>query len=76
VTAKEMLPAIGSRALVRFESVQVECTITDAKFSYGNARVLVSPVSGQGNQWVDFSRLVSAVNSDTISSQIERKEKV
>jgi hypothetical protein len=72
VTAKEMLPAIGTRAMVRFESVLVECVITDAKFSYGNARVLVSPYAGSGQQWVDFSRLVSLVKS--VSSQCEHIE--
>lgn len=67
MTAKDMLPAIGSRALVRFESILVECIISDAKFAYGNARVLVSPVSGQGQQWVEFSRLVSAVPASSQS---------
>ena len=73
MTAREMLPAIGSKALVRFESVLVECTISDAKFAYGNARVLVSPVSGQGQQWVAFSRLVSAVSVNS-SSLCEHKK--
>lgn len=73
MTAKDMLPAIGSRALVRFESVLVECIISDAKFAYGNARVLVSPISGSLTQWVDFSRLVSAV-SPSVSSQSEHTD--
>ena len=72
MTAKEMLPAIGSRAMVRFESILVECVISDAKFSYGNARVLVSPVAGTLTQWVDFSRLVKPVSASSQSEQIER----
>lgn len=69
MTAKDMLPAIGTRALVRFESVLVECIISDAKFAYGNARVLVTPCAGANSQWVDFSRLVSV----PASSQSEQR---
>lgn len=87
MTAREMLPAIGSRALVRFESILVECVISDAKFSYGNARVLVSPIftdaryqevfdktnNTYNNQWVDFGRLVFPVSSQCEQKGIERQ---
>jgi hypothetical protein len=56
-TALGMLPAIGAHVFVRFESLHVECWVKDVKNSYGQARLLVKPVTGTGEQWVEMRRI-------------------
>lgn len=57
-TAANLSGRIGQSVLVRFESLTVECTIADAKCSYGAIRYQVKPVAGDGLQWVDTSRVL------------------
>lgn len=57
-TARQLAPAIGSTVTVRFESLQIRCLVLDAKNAYGNVRLQVMPVAGEGEQWVDLSRLI------------------
>jgi hypothetical protein len=52
-----MIPAIGTRVLVRYEQVQIECTVTNVKNSWGQARLCVTPVAGFGQQWVEMGRV-------------------
>ncbi len=58
-TAKQLSPAIGTTVTVRFESLQIQCLVMDAKNAYGNVRLLIVPVAGQGEQWVDITRLIA-----------------
>jgi hypothetical protein len=61
-TARQMTPAIGAEVEVRFESIIVYCTVRDVKNSYGRCRLLVEPMSGAGEQWIEPSRIVATVN--------------
>ena len=56
-TCNEMLPAIGQTVMVKFESLMLDCQVLDVKSSYGRIRLNVAPISGQGTQWVEISRL-------------------
>ena len=56
-TAREMAEMIGTTVQVKVESFQVPMTVTDAKVAYGNRRLLVSPIGGRGQAWVDASRI-------------------
>mgnify|MGYP001616050148 CR=1 len=56
-TARQMLPAIGQSVTVRCESLHVACTVEDVKNSYGRNRLLVRPLSGSGQQWVELERV-------------------
>lgn len=58
MTANEMLPAIGQIVVVRCESMQVQCKVKDVKSSYGKARLLVHPTCGEGEQWIELSRVI------------------
>jgi len=58
-TAREMAEMIGTTVHVKVESFQVPMTVTDAKVAYGNRRLLVSPIGGRGQAWVDASRIES-----------------
>jgi hypothetical protein len=62
-TCIAMLPAIGAKVRVRFESLHVECTVRDVKNSYGKPRLLIVPAMGSGEQWVELSRIVNATGS-------------
>lgn len=58
-TARQLAPAIGATVTVRCEQLQVRCLVLDAKNAYGNVRLLVKPVTGDGQQWVDITRLIA-----------------
>jgi hypothetical protein len=56
-TAREMIPALGAHVLVRFESLTVECWVKDVKNAWGKPRLLIVPVVGSGEQWVELGRV-------------------
>ena len=56
-TALEMIPAIGVHVTVRCEQMQVECIVKNVKNSWGQPRLLVAPVAGGGEQWVEMGRV-------------------
>lgn len=53
---REMAEMIGTTVRVRVEGFTVPMTISDVKVAYGNKRLLVSPIGGSGEAWVDASR--------------------
>ena len=56
-TVTQMLPAIGQTVRAQFEDLTIDTHVLDVKSSYGRVRLLVSPVSGTGQQWIEVSRL-------------------
>jgi hypothetical protein len=48
---------IGRTGALRSEYLSVEITVADAKHSYGRTLLLVRPVAGTGEQWVEESRV-------------------
>jgi len=48
---------IGKTGVLRCEYLSVDVAIVDAKRSYGRTLLLVCPVSGAGEQWVEESRV-------------------
>lgn len=70
LTALDMLPAIGTSVTVQFEQIQVNCTVTDVKVSYGRPRIQIKPVTGQGTQWIELARIreVKTCNLQTLQA--------
>ena len=64
-TAATLQQAIGQTVLVRVESWKVPMIVTDAKTSYGNPRVQVTPIHGTGSAWIDLSRNSTATQEVT-----------
>lgn len=58
-TAREMIPALGATVLVRFEQLQILCTVLDVKNAWGKPRLLITPDSrnSTGQQWVELERV-------------------
>lgn len=56
---KEMVDLIGTTVRVKVEGFYVPMTISDVKIAYGNKRLLVSPVGGEGESWIDSSRVTT-----------------
>jgi hypothetical protein len=58
-TAKNMVPAIGATVHIStgVGEIVAACRVEDVKSSWGNIRLLVSPVAGSGSAWVELSRL-------------------
>lgn len=54
---REMAEMIGKTVRVKVEGFTVPMTISDVKTAYGNKRLLVSPIGGSGESWVDASRV-------------------
>ena len=48
---------IGKSGALRCEYLSVDVTVADAKRSYGRTLLLVRPVAGSREQWVDESRI-------------------
>ena len=48
---------IGKSGVLRCEYLSIDITVADAKRSYGRTLLLVRPVAGTGEQWVDESRI-------------------
>ena len=48
---------IGKTGALRCEYLSVDVTAADAKRSYGRTLLLVRPISGTGEQWVEESRI-------------------
>ena len=61
-TVESLRQCVGLTGLLSSDKLQFNVLILDAKVSYGNARFLVTPVSGSGEVWVDSSR-VSGLSS-------------
>jgi hypothetical protein len=59
-TVRELSPAMGETVHVRLESFTVPCIVLDVKNAWGNVRLLVKPVLGLGEQWIELGRLVAA----------------
>jgi len=55
-TTKMMTPAIGQVVNVRAESWTIPMTVVDAKSAWGQVRLLVRPLRGTGEAWVELSR--------------------
>ena len=62
-TALDMFPAIGTRVLVRFECLQIDCTVANVKERWGQPRLLVRPITGSGEQWVEMGRVTRTASS-------------
>ena len=56
---------IGRTGALRCEYLSVNVTIVDAKRSYGRTLLLVRPVSGTGEQWVDEGRITWSTDTET-----------
>jgi hypothetical protein len=52
-----MSPAIGKQVYYVDGSFRFTCLVKDVKMGYGNARFLISPISGFGEKWVELSHL-------------------
>jgi hypothetical protein len=57
MTAVQMAMAVGQQVYFVNGSFRFLCTVKDIKMAYGQMRLLISPLAGTGEQWVEFSRL-------------------
>jgi hypothetical protein len=48
---------VGSVAILVMDGLMVSVTILDTKSVYGRLDVLIAPVSGSGQKWVNSERL-------------------
>lgn len=55
-TVNQLHPTIGQVVVVRMESFGIDMLVKDVKQSYGQIRLLVAPLNGTGEAWVDISR--------------------
>lgn len=50
---KELLAAINKEGVIVTGGLKVKVRVTDVKQSYGRTRYLVTPLSGDGEVWVE-----------------------
>ena len=56
-TVNQLSPAIGHICNYPSNGLMVEVRVIDAKNSYGVPRLLIEPVSGSGQTWVNVDSL-------------------
>jgi hypothetical protein len=56
-TAASMIVLVGRTAQVRFEKISVLCNVLESRSQWGRVDLLVEPVGGSGQQWVEKSRV-------------------
>jgi hypothetical protein len=56
-TAKEMIPAVGQVVQIRAEGWVIPMTVKDVMGAWGKIRLLVTPLRGDGEQWVELGRV-------------------
>ena len=64
MTTAELMAYVGQTELLSSDKLRFFVRILDAKIAYGRVRFLVSPVSGEGQVWVDSSRISISTNGD------------
>lgn len=57
MTANMMVQAIGKKVDIHVEKWFIPMIVMDVKVSYGTPRLLVKPVNGDGEAWVELSRV-------------------
>ena len=58
MTLTQAQQSIGKYFKIQIENLIVDVVIKAAKPAFGRVDVLVSPVSGSGQQWVNSNRLL------------------
>lgn len=51
---------IGKTVLIRLCMFEVPMDVLEEKRAYGHTRLLVTPVNGKGEQWVNAEKMVTA----------------
>lgn len=64
ITTQSSHKLIGQRKEIKLGKLTFEVIIKDYKFSYGRHRFLVSPVSGEGEQWVQTLEGIAGMPAD------------
>ena len=57
-TTLQMVPGIGHVVGVRVEGWSIPMQVKDVKSVWGKVRLLVEPVQGKGEAWIELTRLV------------------
>ena len=60
---------IGKSGLLRCEYLSIDISVADAKRSYGRTLLLVRPVAGTGEQWVEENRIRWAEDNGQLPSR-------
>ena len=67
MTAKQMGVAIGVAVMYQSGELSFACVVTDAKNAYGQVRVQITPMTGDGSQWVNASSVRALVTTAEVS---------
>lgn len=57
-TGRELSLPIGCNVTINLDGLSVDCIVLDTKASWGQFRLLVKPVAGDGEKWIDAGRLL------------------
>jgi hypothetical protein len=55
MSAAELQELINRRVYLPVAGIDVECVVKNAKASYGKIRLLILPIRGKGETWVNAS---------------------
>jgi hypothetical protein len=60
-TAASMIVLVGTQQFIAYEEIHVLCNVLDSKYAWGELRLQIQPIGGQGKQWVSANRIRKAV---------------
>jgi len=56
-TGRDLSLPIGCNVTINLDGLSVDCLVLDTKSAWGMLRLLVKPVAGNGEKWIDSGRL-------------------
>lgn len=60
MNASELTKLVGKQGTITLEGLTIPVTTKDARMSFGGCHVLIEPVHGSGEKWVEAKRVALA----------------
>lgn len=57
MTVKELASFIGKQGFLNIDNMQVKVTVMDVRQVFGRIDFQITPMDGNGNNWVEASRV-------------------
>ena len=63
-----MIVAVGETVLLLSEGLEIACKVIDVKASWGKNRLLITPLAGNGERWVELTSVKLTPRHEMLAS--------
>ena len=70
-SAADLVQMVGKVVAVKKDDLEVYCRVENAKSSYGRHRLLVKPIVGNGETWVENWRSCPPKETNRVFSRVQ-----